>query len=220
MIKKYEEHIIKLIAFIAIAVVGFYAFTTPDKAESVGGEFVLDTVCSTATTTTVATSTLLYLEPGTGTTTLTCWTGGTEQIDFNIFMLASSTLTDLRWRVEYSHSTSTVAGYPIFYPEIQESAEFATTTNYFLKEYRWRFASTTDHRLGTSTAVSTTFAVDSTGTRVFSLKDIAANWIRIEFYIPHGSDANGMGTTALGNKPTATSTNAGIYVHAIKRDPL
>src|SRR3990167_3735454 len=72
----------------------------------------------------ISTSTLNYLTPGTGTTTITVNTFGSDQLDLNVFMVASSTSdsADLRWTVEFSHSTSSVASEQVWFPLIEELA--------------------------------------------------------------------------------------------------
>src|SRR3990167_4454482 len=190
-----------------------------------GGVFSLNvSVRAPETTTlTISTSTLNFLTPGTGTTTLQVYTGGANQMDVNIFMQASSTLTDLRWRVEYSHSTSSIPSEMLWYPEVtQLNNTTATTSNQVQtgREYRWLFASTTPHRIGTSTAVSLTFDPNTVSVRTFRISDINARWTRVIFYIPTGSIASLTTlTTALGDTPLATSTNAGINLMPITKEP-
>lgn len=177
----------------------------------------------------LSTSTLNYLSIGAGTTTVTANTRGTDQIDVNVFVLASSTQADLRWRVEYSHSTTSVAGDQLWFPEPVSLNELATTTRITQtsREYQYVFASTTSHRLATSTTANNTFVQNNVSSFTFRIKDIAANWTRVVFYVPTGaSTANDerMDTlaesTALGVIPIATSTNVGIFVQVVNKDPL
>ena len=170
----------------------------------------------------LSTSTLNYLTPGTGTTTIVLYTGGADQTDIDIFMVASSTLTDLRWRFEFSHSSTSVAATQLWYPEVMDLSSTGTTTNQvqISKEYRWLFASSTKHRIGTSTAMNGTFDQNTTGSRRISVKDLAARWTRVIFYIPTGSRTSNFLTTALGDTPAATSTNAGIYIQPVAKEPL
>lgn len=228
--KKYL--ILSILSVITLIMVGVFLtyLYPPDTAKSAGGAFTLTTDCSSATSSkgaVINTADLIYMTPGTATTTVTCYTGNTDRIAFNIFMQASSTLTDLRWRVEFSHSTTTAGADVLWFPEdVVLSASTATTTNLTQagKEYRWLFASSTPHRIGTSTTMNTTFDQNTTGSKTFSINDITARFTRIVFYIPTGSAVGGCGsacgTTALGSVPTATSTNAGILVHTISHDPL
>ena len=75
------------------------------------------------------------------------------------------------------------------------------------REWSWVYASTTANTIGSS--ASTT---DSSMKR-FSIKDIAAQYTRIVFYLPTP-------TSALGLAPVATSTNAGISAQPILKKPI
>lgn len=177
----------------------------------------------------MSTSTLNYLSIGAGTTTVTINTASTDQVDVNVFAVASSTLTDLRWRVEFSHSTTTVVGNQLWFPEPAGLNQLATTTvtTRTSKEYSWVFASSTPHRIATSTAANGQFDQDTTGSFTFRIKDIAAQWTRVIFYVPTGASTandNRMDTlsesTALGIIPSATSTNIGIFVQPVLKQPF
>ena len=177
----------------------------------------------------VSTTTLNYMSMGAGTTTVTANTQGTDQLEVNVFGVASSTLTDLRARVEFSNSTTSVAADQLWFSEPEELVANATTTRITRtsSEYQFVFASSTPHRLATSTAMVNTFDQNTTFGFSFKIKDISARWTRIVFYIPTGaSTANDdrMDTlaesTALGVIPTATSTNAGIQVFVTNKDPI
>ena len=175
----------------------------------------------------IATSTLNYLTIGAGTTTVTVNTSGTDALDVNVFVHASSTASNLRWRVEFSHSTSTVDSERVWFNEPIELTINATTTviTRTAKEYSWMFASTTTHRLATSTAMVGTFDQNTTNSFVFRIKDIAAQWTRIIFYNPTGSATDArMDTltevTSLGIINTATSTSLGIQVFVTQKQPL
>mgnify|MGYP001581742581 CR=1 FL=1 len=175
----------------------------------------------------ISTTTLNYLTPGTGTTTVTINTTGTDQADLNIFMVASSTSSgaDLRWTVEFSHSTSSIASEQLWFPLAEEVNINATTTfrTQIAKEYGWKPATTTRHNIATSTNANNIFTSPVASTRI-SIKDIAARWTRISFYIPTGSLTDSrMDTlaesTALDALPSATSTNAGIFVQIVSKEP-
>jgi hypothetical protein len=169
----------------------------------------------------VSTSTLNYLTPGTGTTSITAYTGGTDQLDLNIFLLASTTATtDLRWTVEFSHSTSSIASQQIWFPLTEDIQINATTTfrTALAKEFAWIPALDARHAIATSTGADATFTSLTASTRI-SVKDIAARWTRIVFYIPTPGTSLAE-STALGSIPLATSTNAGIAVFSITKDPL
>ena len=204
----------------------------PDFALGGGGAFGLTSSVSNPTVSNgavISTSTLNYLSIGAGTTTVTANTSGTEELDVNVLVVASSTLTDLRWRVEYSHSTSSIASQQLWFPEPAYLAANATTTNISrtAKEYRFVFASSTPHRVATSTALNSTFDQNTTTSFSIKLTNIVANWTRIVFYIPTGaSTANDVRmdtlseSTALDLIPAATSTNAGIFVQIVGKNPL
>ena len=217
-----------LIASILITL-GLLVWYREPVLKAAGGVFALDSSVKAPETIelTISTSTLNYMTPGAGTTTLQVYTEGADQLDLNIFMQASSTLTDLRWRVEFSHSTTSVASQQLWFPEVTDlNASTATTTNQVRigREYRWLFASTTAHRIGTSTAMSNTFDQNTVSARTFRVSNVAARWTRIIFYIPTGSITNSVGNistccTSLGDPPAATSTNAGISVQAVTKQP-
>lgn len=177
----------------------------------------------------VATSTLQYLTIGAGTTTVTVNTAGTEQLNVGVFVHASSTNSNVRWRIEFSNSTTTVAADQLWFPEAQALTSSATTTRLTQtsREYSWLFASTTSHRLATSTAMNGRFDQDTTSAFSFEISDIAANWTRIIFYNPTGaSTANDARydtqseVTALGTINEATSTPFGIQVFVTSKQPL
>ena len=188
-----------------------------------GGAFSLNTGYNQPTNSAgaISTSSLNYLTPGTGTTSITIDTRGTNQVDLDIFMLASTTATtDLRWTVEFSHSTSTVASEQLWFPLTQELASNSTTTfrTALAKEYGWIPALDARHAIATSTGADSTFTSLTTSTRV-SIEDIASPWTRIIFYIPTAG-ATLSESTALGSIPVATSTNVGIAIFPVRKDPL
>ena len=169
----------------------------------------------------VGTSTLNYLTPGTGTTSVTLNTRGTDQLDLNIFMVASTTATtDLRWTVEFSHSTSSIPSQQLWFPLTEELATNATTTfrTALAKEFGWIPALDARHAIATSTNADGIFTSLTASTRI-SIKDIAAEWTRIVFYMPTPGTSLSE-STALGSIPLATSTNAGIAIFPVGKDPL
>ena len=169
----------------------------------------------------VGTSTLNYLTPGTGTTSVTLNTRGTDQLDLNIFMVASTTATtDLRWTVEFSHSTSSIPSQQLWFPLTEELATNATTTfrTALAKEFGWIPALDARHAIATSTGADSIFTSLTASTRI-SIKDIAAEWTRIVFYMPTPGTSLSE-STALGSIPLATSTNAGIAIFPVGKDPL
>jgi hypothetical protein len=172
----------------------------------------------------ISTSTLNYLTPGTGTTTITLNTAGTDQLDVNIFGVASTVATtDIRWRYEFSHSTSSVPSEQLWFPEPLIVTELATTSVLTRsgREYAWRMVSSVAHRIATSSAMNGVFDQNTTGAMTIRIKDISARWTRIIFYIPTGpGGALPTDSTALANIPGATSTNAGIAVFPVTKDPL
>lgn len=218
-----------LIAIAILLVFGALVWFREPIAKAAGSAFglttgVVNNIGVAGVGDTVSTTTLNYLTPGTGTTSVTAFTGGTDQLEVNVFVVASSSaLTDLRYRIEYSHSTTSVAADQLWFPEMETLNLNATTSviTQSSKEYVYRMASSTSHRIGTSTATMGIFDPDTVGLFSFKTKNIAARWTRVIFYIPTGSGQSvGPGTTALGLKPTATSTNAGIRVFLTGKDPL
>ena len=170
----------------------------------------------------VSTTTLNYLTPGTGTTSITANTSLTDQLDLNIFQVASSTSdsADLRWTVEFSHSTSSIASQQLWFPLSEDIQVNATTTfrTQIAKEFGWKAASTSRHAIATSTDANSIFTSPTASTRI-SIKDIAARWTRVTFYIPTPG-SNFAASTALGAIPSSTSTNAGIAIFPVGKDPL
>lgn len=172
---------------------------------------------------------LNYMSPGAGTTTVTAFTGGTDTLQVNVFGVASTVATtDLRFRIEYSNSTSSVPSEQLWFPEAQElntayggfSAVGTTTVlTRNAKEYAFRPIATGPHRLATSTTMNSTFNQDLTFAFSVKIRDITARWTRVIFYIPTTGASQTL-STALDQFPTATSTNAGIYAHPVGKDPL
>ena len=175
----------------------------------------------------VSTSTLNYLTPGTGTTSVVINTSTTDQVDLNVFLVASTTATThLRWTAEFSHSTSSVPSEQLWFPLAEELNTSSTTTfrTALAKEFGWIPELDARHAIATSTGADATFTSLTASTRI-SLKDIAANWTRFTFYIPTGSLTNDQAdtlaeSTALGALPSATSSNAGIQVFLLSKQPL
>ena len=177
----------------------------------------------------ISTTTLNYMSIGAGTTTLTVGTSGTDQFDVNVFGISSSTLTDLRWRVEFSNSTTSVAANQVWFPETKIIEANATTTRVLTNsaEYSYVFASSTAHRVATSTAANNTFDQNTVFSFTFHIKDIAARWTRVVFYLPTGASTvnddrmdTASESTAFGTIPSATSTNAAIQIFPMKKEPL
>lgn len=212
-----------LIILSVIIILGTLVWFQEPVLKAAGGAFGLADVSNPAVQNgeVTATSTLNYMTPGAGTTTITANTSGTDQMDVSVFVVASSTITDLRWRYEFSHSTTSVAANQVWFPEPIELVANATTTRITrtAKEYSWVFASSTPHRLATSTTMNGTFDQETTGAFVFRIKDIAARWTRVIFYLPTAGAAQAQ-STALGVIPSATSTNAGIQVFGTLKSPL
>src|SRR3990167_2866910 len=107
------KHKNKYIVLGMVLLVLAFGFLFKDKvADAVGGRFVLNTSESNPANTSgavISTTTLNYLSPGAGTTTATFDTRTTDLLNVNIFGVASTVATtDLRFTIEYSHSTSTV----------------------------------------------------------------------------------------------------------------
>lgn len=201
-------------------------------AKAAGGAFGLDVNVSNPANldgAQLSASTLNYMSPGAGTTTATVFTGGTDTLQVNIFGVASTVATtDLRWTIEYSHSTSSVPSEQLWFPEPQYLEAnrngiggFGTTTPLVrsTKEYAYRPVSTLPHRLATSTAMDSTFTINTTFATSFKIENIAARWTRVVFYIPTAG-ATLAESTALDQIPVATSTNAAIYVHTVAKNPL
>ena len=226
---KHKKYLI--LALVVVMLAGLTLFREP-LVRAGSGAFGLSNGISNPLQTNgavVSTTTLNQMSIGAGTTTITANTNGTDQLDVNVFGVASSTLTDLRWRVEFSNSTTSLATDQLWFPEQNIIATHATTTRVLTNsaEYSYVFASSTPHRVATSTATINTFDQNTTFAFRFSIKDIAARWTRVVFYIPTGASTandNRMDTpsesTAFGTIPSATSTNAAIQVFITNKDPL
>lgn len=137
---------------------------------------------------TKATTSISYMTAGVSTTTSqTFKTALADQLDLNIMMVASSTASTLNWRYEFSDNNVD------WYTESGDTTSNATTSIITRdgKIYSWVFASSTS---GTGNA-----------TRAFQhikIKDIAAAYTRVIFFIPPGS------------------TPAGVNVYGTKKEQL
>lgn len=135
-----------------------------------------------------ATSTLAYLMPGAATTTLTLDAQNGNNFAANsaellIQLKASSTLTTLKWRYEYSQDAacqSAPATVNWYAESINLAAATASSTVEVrdFKEYSWNYASTSIQ--GTQT-VATPFAL-----KAFSVAT-PTKCVRVIFYLPIGS---------------------------------
>lgn len=220
-----------LIALSIIIALGALVWFREPLAKAAGGAFALTTAVDSNTSDGAITSVndLNYLSPGAGTTTRTYYTGGTDILNIGIFGVASTVATtDLRFTVEFSNSTSSVPSEQLWFPLANENISAAsgitgsgtsTVLTRSAKEFIYRPVSTLTHRLATSSAMNDVFALDTTFGTSFKLTDITARWTRIVFYIPT-TGATLAQSTALDQVPAATSTNAGIAVFPIMKDPL
>src|SRR3990167_3101250 len=178
-----KKRIYLLSSVITLLVIGVVLLWSDEISKAAGGAFGLTNAVSKPSAQSgeaIATSTLQYMTIGAGTTTVVVNTRGTETLKVNVFVHASSTASNLRWRIEFSHSTSTVNSEQIWFNEPASLTSNATTTvlTRSAREYSWMFASTSGHRLATSTAMNTTFDENTTGSFSFEIDDIAANWTR------------------------------------------
>ena len=222
-----KRYIIAIALILTLAAVVW--FREP-LAKAAGGVFALNTIVDSNTSDGAITSVndLNYLTPGTGTTTKTIRTKGTDTLQVNIFGVASTVATtDLRWTVEFSHSTSSVPSEQVWFPLANENISAAsgitgsgtsTVLTRSAKEFIYRPVSTLTHRLATSSSMNDVFTLDTTFATSFKLTDIAAEWTRVVFYIPT-TGATLAQSTALDQVPAATSTNAGIAVFPVTKDP-
>jgi hypothetical protein len=133
------------------------------------------------------TTTIAYLTPGAGTTTLAFNSVFADTVDLDIIQKASSTLSILKWRYEYSDNGID------WYGDNIENTTNATTTVVVrdFSEYSWTFASST---AGTSGATS---ASGDRALKHVRVPDFSARYFRVVFYVPPGS------------------ANAGVWAHAV-----
>ena len=219
-----------LIALSIIIALGALVWFREPLAKAASGAFAINAAVSNPANTTgaITAARLNYMTPGTGTTTSTTYTKGTDTLQVNIFGVASTVATtDLRWTVEFSNSTSSVPSEQLWFPMPNENLAAAsgitgigTTTplTRSAREFAYRPVSTVTHRLATSSAMNDVFTLDTTFATSFKLTDITATWTRIVFYIPT-TGATLAQSTALDQVPAATSTNAGIAVFPVTKDP-
>ena len=132
------------------------------------------TICQTDS----ATTTLNYITPGAATTTLSCSIELTDQVDLLVLFRASSTVSELRWRYEYSRDN--IDWYPGQEEFVATEATSTVRVPATFTEYSWTYASSTPTSGGNT---------DTSFKRV-QIKDLAARYMRIKFYLPIGS-ANG-----------------------------
>ena len=213
-----------LILSVIVITIGIAVWFKEPIVKAAGGVFALSSAIqnpSNPSGAALAVSGLNYMTPGAGTTTITQNTQGIEQFDVYVFGVASSTLTNLRYRVEFSNSTSTIPADQLWFPEPNNYAPTTTTVTVpqSSQEYSYRFASSTPHRLATSTAMNTTFDENTTFAFTHRIENIAARWVRVVFYVPTMGITRAL-TTALGEFLSATSTNVGIYVAPLGKEPF
>lgn len=137
---------------------------------------------------TKATTSIAYMTAGTGTTTSpTFVTALADQLDLNIVLSASSTASTLNWRYEFSDNNVD------WYTEAGDTTSNATTSILTRdgKIYSWTFASST-----------TGSGNDTRAFQHVKIKDIAAAYTRVIFFLPAGS------------------ANAGVNVYAVKKEQL
>lgn len=158
-----------------------YFVTVPNKINAKNAINVI----TTNITKPLATTTLNYLSPGVGTTTLSLYTADNDQIGLNILFNASSTASTLKWRYEFS-----VDGTNWF---AQDNGLSTTATTTVLTntntDYSWTFASSTQGSSQTTASISTSF-------KHVDLLNVGSPFTRIVFFMPIGS------------------TNGAIYVQA------
>ena len=166
-------------------------FASSTVRTAVASMYAGSVACNTST----ATSTLSYMSRGLGTTTMTCLTRSVDEMSVNAILVASSTETRYRYRVERSLNNID------WYADIAEIGELSSTTPVTgsFAEFSLRYASST---AGTSqTVVGTTANFIN-----FKIKDLRADYTRIVFYLD-----NVVGSAA-------TSTNGAIRAEGVVKE--
>lgn len=154
-----------------LLVVGILALGIGTHLPQVRAAIGLD-IRSTNTTNPMATTTVNYMTPGTGTTTLSLYTANTDQVDLNVLYNASGTQSILKWRYEESPDNLN------WYADSNELVANATTTTVVrdFAEYSWVYATST---AGTSQA--------NVALKHIKVPNIASPYWRAVFYVPAGA---------------------------------
>jgi hypothetical protein len=122
------------------------------------------------------TTSLRYMTAGTATTTLSCSTGGVDQVDMLIAFRASSTNSTLGWWYEFSRNGVDWYAAQSEFDIGSASSSISLVRNY--SKYVWSYASTS--------AEENQGKADTAFARI-SVKDIAAPYMRVRFFMPVGS---------------------------------
>jgi hypothetical protein len=159
---------IAIVLFAIVALISFGTATTASRSELIYKYLNENTKSATG---------VKYMTPGNATTTMTFQTAGSDQLDMNIKMGASTTAAYLSWRYEFSDNNTD------WYSEGVELTPTATTSQFTLsKTMTLQFASTTAGSALSSTTTSSTLFTHT------QIKDISSNYTRIVFFVPIGSN--------------------------------
>ena len=171
---------IALILFTAlILITGFIAGNYESVKEALGYATLTDSnACKTAS----ATTTMKFMTPGTGTTSVSCVTGNAEKIRIFAAFAASSTNTQLRWRVQRSMETATSSS-GTWFSDIAPVMELASTTSMTndFSAFRLTYATPpadTSTSIGFNGSGTTTVSQFS-----FEVPSSGANLMRVQFYL-------------------------------------
>ena len=173
--------------------------TPIEESKSLGASGPLGRSCSSD----VATTTLNYMTPGTGTTTITCLAGRSESLRILAILVGSSTQTNYRFRAEDS-----VDGVDYF-ARLASVRELATTTSLSstVAEYSLVFASTT---AGSFTLANFGGLASTSASLIsFDIPTLGSNYVRVVSYLA--------GTPTADTNPinTATSTRGAIWFQGV-----
>ncbi len=194
---KQNKHIWVIGSIITLALVSA-AYITSDKA-SANPLMVVSSSCVKQTSS-VSTSTVNYMTPGVGTTTLTydSYCGGNNQITDGatllVYQLASSTVSSVDIAVEYSNDSTD-------WYENKIDAMVATTTTPIaigpISNFVYKYSSTTPGKIGVPAALNY-------GSRIVSLYT-PTRYMRIVF----------SNTTLTSGAGVATSLNTAIWAQIV-----
>ncbi len=149
---------------LVLAVSGYFVASNPNIANAIESYF-------DRTQTATATTTVVYMGPGLASTTLTVSTWNVDKADLFIQSTASTSLSILNWKYQYSNNAVDWYDY----------SAYTQTSNILFT-------------VGSTTVVSYTSGsvTASTSRIVTTFPDIASNWKRVVFTVPVGSASSSL----------------------------
>lgn len=121
-----------------------------------------------------ASTSVFFLQPGLGTTSIAVNTSQADQLALNILFRASTTPATLKWRYEYSSN-----GVDWYADDGFLATSTITSVVPAFSEYSWTFSTSTQGPAGSDTG--------TTGFKHIQLLNIASPMVRAVFYLPAGS---------------------------------